>query len=527
MSFRYSPISQGQALRLASRLVLALVVLAPLVAGCGGAEEPPPKVLVIGLDGATFDLLDPWIAAGYLPHIAALREAGVSGPLRSVIPYLSPPAWASAATGVNPGRHGIYDFHRLDPDSMVAYFETAKSRRSPSVWALLSDAGRRVGILNIPLTDPPEEVNGFLVAGMPHGDSLGYAYPGEVETELHHEGYRLDRMGEALIEGQEEELEREIFDTFRRRQETALRLGAENPDLDLYWLVFTGTDRIQHFFWKFMEKDHPFHDPALADRFGDSILNLYREIDTAIGELVDQARAQADEQGRELAVIIMSDHGFAGVHRAFRPQSLLRRPPDGKAPITSAYSLESNASMLYIPLKGRERTATLSQAEHDAMVDEVLARILAARDPVSGVSPVLEGGRRETLFQGRYVDKAPDLVFIPRPPYYFINEEGDKEPFGTPAFSFSAHHEMHGILIAAGPMFTRGRLEGGQSLIDIAPTLMYLGGAPVPGYMEGQVLGSLFTPAWSAAHPVVREEGEAPEMDAEELERIRAVPYVQ
>ena len=119
-----------------------------------------------------------------------------------MIPYLSPPAWASAATGVNPGRHGIYDFHRLDPDSMVAYFETAKSRRSPSVWALLSDAGRRVGILNIPLTDTPEEVNGFLVAGMPHGDSLGYAYPGEVETELHHEGYRLDRMGEALIEGQ-------------------------------------------------------------------------------------------------------------------------------------------------------------------------------------------------------------------------------------------------------------------------------------------------------------------------------------
>ena len=84
-----------------------------------------------------------------------------------------------------------------------------------------------------------------------------------------------------------------------------------------------------------------------------------------------------------------------------------------------------------------------------------------------------------------------------------------------------------GILIAAGPMFTQGRLEGGQALIDIAPTLMYLGDEPVPGYMEGRVLGALFTPAWRDAHPVRRDEVEAPEIDEEEMERIRAVPYVQ
>ncbi len=301
--------------------------------GCGKGQNPP-KVLVIGMDGATWDLMGPFMDQGHLPRLKALRDGGVYGPLLSVIPPLSPPAWTSAATGVNPGMHGIFDFFRLDPDSMIVYSETARSRRVPGVWTLLSEAGHKVGMLNMPMTDPPDPVDGFMVAGLPHPDSVGFAYPPELEARLHREGYRLDRMGEALIAGHEADLESEIVGTFRKRKQVALELGEENPDLDMYWVVFTGTDRIQHFFWKFMEKDHPFYDPALAPRFGDSILHVYEAIDEAVGELVDQASAQAAAQGRELAVIVLSDHGFCGVHRAFRPESFLAHPPDGEKPIT-------------------------------------------------------------------------------------------------------------------------------------------------------------------------------------------------
>ena len=196
----------------------------------------------------------------------------------------------------------------------------------------------------------------------------------------------------------------------------------------------------------------------------------------------------------------MSDHGFAGVHRAFRPQSLLRHPADGKEPITSAYSLESNASMLYIPLKGRERTATLSQAEHDAVVDEVLARILAARDPVSGVSPVLEGGRRETLFPGPLCGQGAGSGVYPAAALLLHQRGGGEGALRHPRLQLQrpsrAARDPHR---RRSPCSPGGGWRGGQSLIDIAPTLMYLGGAPVPGYMEGQVLSSLFTPAWSAA----------------------------
>jgi hypothetical protein len=250
-------------------------------------------------------------------------------------------------------------------------------------------------------------------------------------------------------------------------------------------------------------------------------------VDQAVDELVQQAAGQAEEQGRELAVIVLSDHGFYGVHRAFRPQSLLHQPPPGQAPITDAYCLEDDAAFLYVPQKGRERGATRTPEEQDAVVDDILARILAVRDPETGESPVLFGARREDVFRGRYVDKAPDLVFVPKPPYYFVNEEGDKEPFGTPAFTFSAHHEPRGILIGSGPMFARGHLEGRQNLLDVSPTLLYLADRTVPGYMEGRVLTDLFTPETLEHRPPRRDESEPRETGSEYRENVESIPYLQ
>ena len=510
--------------RTAASVLLSLLVV--LSTSCG-SRSTPPKLLVIGIDGATFDLLTPWIEAGELPRLGALIDSGVSGELLSVIPPLSPPAWTTAATGVNPGRHGIFDFLRFDPDSLIAYTETAASRRVPTLWTLLSERGHRVGVLNVPMTDPPDPVEGFHVAGLPHTDQEGFAHPPGLETRLTRGGYLLDTMGGALIEGREAELEEQIVTTFRHRKRVALELGAEYPDLDLFWVVFTGTDRVQHFFWKFMDAAHPFHDPDLAPRFGDSILNLYREVDTAIGELVDQAAAQAQASKRELAVVIISDHGFFGVHRAFRPQSFLRNPPGDDPPITVSYSLETNAAMLYVPLRGRERNATLSQQEHDVIVGDIKQRMTTAVDPQNLVSPVVFGARREEIFDGRYVDKAPDLLFLAREPYYLVNEEGDKEPFGSPGFSFSGHHGIRGMLVAWGPMFGQGRLEGRQSLIDIAPTLMYLAGETVPGYMEGTVLTRLLTPEYLSQNPVKRDQSEARETGSRDLDPVRMIPYLQ
>ena len=123
----------------------------------------PARVLVIGLDGATFDLIEPWKEE--LPNLAGLMEGGAWGRLRSTVPPVTFPAWTSLATGTNPGRHGIFDFTQRVPGAYRVEFVNATFRRQPSVWRHLSKAGRRVGVMGLPAAYPPEAVNGFFISG--------------------------------------------------------------------------------------------------------------------------------------------------------------------------------------------------------------------------------------------------------------------------------------------------------------------------------------------------------------------------
>src|SRR6185503_5141197 len=130
-------------------LLIFLAVI--LLAGCTSHHRAP--VVVIGLDGADFDLILPWIEAGDLPNLKRFLDGAAVGKLTTVYPILSPVCWTSAFTGVNPGKHGIYDFQKADPEGGdEPLIETATNRRALPIWTLLSDAGYRVGILNAPMT---------------------------------------------------------------------------------------------------------------------------------------------------------------------------------------------------------------------------------------------------------------------------------------------------------------------------------------------------------------------------------------
>src|SRR5881394_3557688 len=139
-----------------------------------------PKVVIIGLDAATWTLIHPWIAEGGMPNLTNLVKAGVSGPLQSVLPPITPPAWTSFMTGKNPGKHGIFHFLEPQPGSYAMRYSNAGSRRSASVWKLLSDAGFSVGSVNVPFTFPPEKCAAFQISGMdtPSEDSA-YIHPPE------------------------------------------------------------------------------------------------------------------------------------------------------------------------------------------------------------------------------------------------------------------------------------------------------------------------------------------------------------
>jgi predicted AlkP superfamily phosphohydrolase/phosphomutase len=503
-------------------LCVALLVALSALTGCGKKEAPKGRVFVLGLDGATFDLIDPWIEQGYLPHLKAFMDSGAYGTLNSVIPPMSPPAWSSAITGVNPGKHAMYDWYRRLPNSRSLVSETSRSLRTKAVWTLLSEAGRPVGVINVPLTDPPTKVDGFMISGMPHTEVTGYTEPPELQATL--DGYMIDRMGDHLGENNAVELLDKFMRTYRERLKVTLRLMQEKP-WDLFWVVFTATDRIQHYYWKFMDENHPKYEPDADPMLKNAIFNLWVEIDEGIGKILEVMPEDA-------TVIVMSDHGFGPIYKEVRLHNLVRGRDLEGDPV--CYTDGLIAQLIYIDLQGRLPYGVVPEDQYEAERDRIKSLLEDLRDPDTGEPVVDAVYRKEQVFSGRYVSKAPDLVCIEKPFYYM---QGDTVPgrdaIGEVSTTFSAFHRPNGILAVSGPGIHGGELPRDYWLTDIAPTVLYMLGEPVRGYMDGHVIEELFTPEHLAADPIRFDEREAdvetdePQYTDEELEKLKAVPYLR
>jgi len=503
-------------------MCLTTVISLGLAPGCGGRAAPSGRVFVLGLDGATFDLIMPWIQDGSLPNLKAYLERSAWGTLESVVPPMSPPAWMSAVTGVNPGKHAIYDWYRRLPNTRALVYETSKSLRSKAVWTLASEAGKRVGVMNIPITDPPAKVNGFMVSGMPHGDKEKFTYPPELKNEL--EDYMLDSMGDHLTEDNAEELLEKFMETHRKRVEAALKLMTEH-DWDLFWVVFTVTDRVQHYYWKFMDENHPGYDPGAPPLLKNAVYNMWREVDRSVGRVLEAMPEDA-------TVILMSDHGFGPIYREVRLHNLVRGRNLEGPPI--CYTDGGIAQLIHIDLQGRLPYGVVPRDQYDEVRNRIKRMLLDLRDPKNGRAPVDTVYSREEIYSGMYVSKAPDLVALESPFYYM---QGDTvpglDPVGDPRGSFSAFHRMNGILAVSGKDVAVGKLRNAHSIMDVAPTVLYLLGLPVRKNMDGRVMEDVFTRERLSSAPVrYTDEGseikpeELRETD-EELERLRAVPYLR
>ncbi|MCA9750886.1 MAG: alkaline phosphatase family protein, partial [Gemmatimonadetes bacterium] len=267
------------------------------------------RVLVVALDGTTFDLIGPWLDDGSMPNLARLREEGTHGPLRSIVPPVTAPAWCSFMTGKNPGKHGVYEFFLREPGSFDEIPVSAKVRRGRTVWELLGDSGKRVLVVNVPVTYPPAPVNGSLIGDFltPMGER-DFTFPRgllkEVEEatgpyELYHvEVYRRGK-GHVVLD----ELDR-VLEANRR----ANRWLIENKPFDFAMFHVWGTDRFGHELWHVLDPSHPMHDPAEALLLRDRCLAYWRRVDEVVGEWFAAA-------GPDTTRFVISDHGFGPIHR--------------------------------------------------------------------------------------------------------------------------------------------------------------------------------------------------------------------
>ncbi|KPJ59648.1 MAG: hypothetical protein AMS15_06760, partial [Planctomycetes bacterium DG_23] len=276
------------------------------------------KILLIGLDAATFELIKPWASQGLLPVFRDLMKRGTYGFLESTIPPQTPPAWTSALTGKNPGKHNIFDFLKTGRGSYDLTPVNSTDRKTSAIWNILSRAGYKVGVFNVPMTFPPEDVNGFMLCGFlaPSVDCV-YTSPGHLKKELlqNVKGYKASCSLGPLISGNEEAFLQDLYLYTEKQEEAALYLyDRYRPDFFMVGLF--ALDTLQHYFWRHMDKGHPLHDPEKSRKFGDAILKYYQRLDKLIKRLLEMV----DE---ETVVSIISDHGAGPLHKELRANKYL------------------------------------------------------------------------------------------------------------------------------------------------------------------------------------------------------------
>jgi predicted AlkP superfamily phosphohydrolase/phosphomutase len=509
------------------------------------------RVLIIGIDGATFDLIYPWAEAGDLPHLGQMMAEGVHGLLESTLPPVTSPAWPTFATGKNPGKHGVFDFIR----PLGGQFElvNATSIRAPTLWQLLSRAGHKVGVMNVPVTYPPSPVNGFVIAGMLSPIEGVFTYPPDL-LDRYASKTKPYRVAPSVQykESNKAEFAADLLDLVERRGEYALQLMDDYP-YDFLMFHFQATDIIQHAFWKFVDPAHPHYDLQSASRFGPALKQVYQRIDHFIGQMLERI-------SDDTTVIVMSDHGFGPLHYVVNlnlfllEQGLLHLKRGAWTQIKSglfhagitpaslwhlvervglqnyvwhvskstrnkvvskflsfndvdwsrtlAYSI-GHVGQIYVNVKGREPEGIVEPGpEYEAVRQQVTEVLQKLRHPESGqplTDQVIPG---DHVCHGPYSHRGPDLHVvldgyraISFPLFATDNHIVTRQIRGD-----SGCHRLHGILIAWGSGI-RSKLQlriKGARILDLAPTVLHLMGLPVPEDMDGRVL----TEALSTSRPV-------------------------
>ncbi len=513
------------------------------------------KVLIVGLDGATPDLVERWVAENKLPYLKQMMQNGVYGKLKSTYPPISPAAWTTFATGYNPGKHGTYDFRDYDPRRYSCFADTivdSNAFAGKSIWDLVGAAGQKVGVITVPVTYPAWKVNGFMVSGYPTPDAAkSFAYPPEL-------GQRIPPLTEDSAffkSATHSEVLKELVRITHLRTDVSIA-ELKKDDYGLFIMVIGATDRAHHDWWKFIDPEHPAYDAREGALYGNYILEVYQAADACIGKFLDVV----DD---DTTVIVMSDHGgmahpkyYFNTNYWLRTLNLLKPSPkadQSKSGLKGAFkqfyrakirrlpylekiyrrlpqnlkkmatNLDSQTMMnldaidwkhtkayrfpMYPPVEGIMINVIGRQAEgcvqageeYEALRTQILEEVRKLQEPGTDESIVLEAYRREELYHGERLETAPDIIIVTKDCYKGgtgIDELISEVPLDVIS-KLSGVHRMDGIILAQGPHIRRNGLIVGAGIIDVAPTVLYALGMSIPSDMDGKTLTGLFEDAYT------------------------------
>jgi predicted AlkP superfamily phosphohydrolase/phosphomutase len=530
------------------------------------------RILCIGVDGGDHDLVRSLMWAGRLPTLAALAGSGAFGPLRSTLPAFTPTAWSSFLTGMNPAGHGIFGFS-TNPNRVQSRLDSAASRAGVPLWRLLGAGGIRSAFITVPFTYPPEPIDGIVVTGFggpqypeilprPVGNRILTSHP-ELMTAIAPTGWK----------GRSEELAESLIRHVEQIADVCVLAMEMEPELGVLCVDFMSSDIAGHLLWHRYDHEHPAH--RSGDE-GDELVRVYEAVDAACARLIDQAAFLYDE---DPTVFVVSDHGLRPAYWTFNANAWLAREGflrfDPKA---VARAKRSRATARGVPddehlgpgrvqrrrvidrlRRDRDRSAlplvdfTASKAycygyggliylsesnasrQDPTLLEELRAGLASVTHPTTG-SPAFEVVRKEEVYAGPFIDRAPELIVLPRDERIHVasTPRPAAEPFQAlddleNGGSWSGHHAVSGFLVASGSGILRGSEPEGATFGQMAATLLALHGldanlelAPIRGILEE---ASEPVPVEAAAPATSAADVFTPEQEAAIVAQLQALGY--
>jgi predicted AlkP superfamily phosphohydrolase/phosphomutase len=532
------------------------------------------RTVLIGLDGATFSVLDPLMGYGVMPFLREFVHCGTRAELLSTLNPLTPPAWTSLMTGRSPGHHGVFDFLRAEERNGDMFFTLSDGRdvQCETIWSMVSGQKMRVTSLNFPMMYPHPPVSGCIVPGLVSWKNLklGVQPPSLYQELKAIPGLNLKEMGWDWELGKKvvlgiEPTEYESWVELHIKREhhwfEVARHLMQTGQCDLTAVLFDGVDKLQHICWNFLgaEWTASMHS-TWENKIRDLCLDYFRQLDSYIREIVRLA-------GPQSRIFIASDHGFGPSGQVFCVNVWLQergyltwRVPAAADPATAekwkrrlnssfvlldwertkAYARTPSSNGIFIRKSERPGQSGVPPEEYERFRQELTDGLYNIVDPATGEHVVKDVWKREEAFPGNHSRQAPDLTLVLRD-YGFVSiKNGPAAVQARPRVIGT--HRPEGILLAAGVGLRRDTTMGALSILDVASNLLYSLGLEIPRDLEGRVAFELFEPSWVEANPVrigeptrtaesqeLRAEARQTEPDDQStvVERLRALGYIE
>ena len=463
--------------------------------------------LTIGLDGANWDLLSPWLDDGFLPNIEALRDEGIWGDMQSCPPPVTCPNWRCYSTGKNPGKLGVYWWEKIDTDNRELSTPTSRSFKSSNYWDYLNEANKTVGVMNLPMTYPPFDVNGWMVAGGPGSEQENYTHPKGLEDELESRDYRL-HPDIPVTSNDDTDAATAVVELIDDRFETFRYLLQDRP-VDVAHLTVFYVNVLQHFFWRDDVTKQAWevideHIGEIQEEYPDATLYLMSDHGCTDIDTMFYANSWLEREGYLTTETDASDT-FAkfginkqrvsklanrlGVHdlvTRLAPKSLKEAVPEDEEGFKREQKLDKvNWEESSAVASGQGLIYLIDKSRRDALVTDLKQ---LERDGKPIASAVYA---REDVYEGEYVEEAPDIVFDQRNGVHTSGAIG-KNPVFADAGTWKAENVRTGLFLVANVASDGASLSDDMSITDVAPTLLHHLGIGVPTDMDGtpQLVGS-------------------------------------